>query len=75
MSKRNSPAAKARRRAERVTRQHRPADRTSTALDLVDVQSLDQLADAACHGERLPCGCDAHDLMRDMLGTSATALR
>ena len=63
MSKRNSREGKARRRAERAARVN-PAH----AQDLTDVQSLDELAVLARAGETLPCGCDAHQTLHELLG-------
>lgn len=75
MSKRNTKAAKARRRADRARREQarceQAARQARSFAPLVDVQSLNELVVAAGHGERLPCGCDAHELLHDMLGALA----
>ena len=65
MSKRNTRAAKARRRAQRVARKPlRPEFHAD-----VDVQSWDELVALAHRGEQLPCGCDAHALLHKMLSS------
>jgi hypothetical protein len=69
MSKRNSREAKARRRAERAARkgQATPVD----GDDLVDVKTMPELIAMAERGETMQCGCDAHALLHEMLGTDA----
>lgn len=60
MSRRNSREGKARRRAQRAAnRQH--------AADLTDVRSLDEVITLAHAGEKLPCGCDAHEMLHEVL--------
>jgi len=65
MSKRNTKAAKARRRAQRAQAARRPPEPDLHAL--VDVKSWDELVGLAHRGECLPCGCDAHALLHRML--------
>jgi hypothetical protein len=62
MSRRNSREGKARRRAERAAQR----DQQHIA-DLADVHSYDELVRLAEAGETLPCGCDAHALLHDLL--------
>jgi hypothetical protein len=63
VSKRNSKAGKARRRAERA----RQVEDHQDLGDLVEVQSLAEVEALARRGECLPCGCDAHELLHEML--------
>lgn len=56
MSRRNSREAKARRRAERASRQAAHAE----------MHSLAEVAAAAERGEVLPCGCDAAGLLAEV---------
>jgi hypothetical protein len=62
MSRRNTREAKARRRADREAR----ADQPDTP-GLVQVQPWDELVGQAQRGETLTCGCDAHDVVHDLL--------
>ena len=59
MSKRNSKVAKAARRAGREAARAN----LHTPEPLVTVRSFGELVDAAEHGETLPCGCNAHELL------------
>lgn len=63
MSARNKRSAKAARRQERAARRTAVASSGPTGDDLVRVQSYDELVGQAERGERLPCGCDAHELL------------
>lgn len=67
MSARNTRVAKAARRQQRAVRSASVASREPTADGLVQVQLYDELAGQAERGETLPCGCDAHQLLHDML--------
>jgi hypothetical protein len=68
MSKRNSRAAKARRREDRPTEN---PSQDVTGLPLVEVTPVDELVELARRGERLPCGCDAHKLLHDAIDAGA----
>jgi hypothetical protein len=61
MSKRNSRAAKARRRQDRVQANRSHGNDSDDGL--VQVQAYDELVGQAERGETLPCGCDAHELL------------
>jgi len=63
MSARNTRAAKAARRKDRARKDRQQADHG----DLTAVHSLPELVDLAERGETLPCGCDAHQLLHEML--------
>lgn len=63
MSKRNTHDAKAARRAAREKIHARAAADITAGLPSVDIHDGDELADLAARGERLPCGCDAHELL------------
>jgi hypothetical protein len=66
MSKRNTREAKARRRAERAARKVHPSRELAT-VQPVDGQYMAELARQAEAGETLPCGCDAHQMLHDVL--------
>lgn len=60
MSRRNSREGKARRRAERAVSQ--PS---------AEVHDFDEMVALAERGERMPCGCDAHQLLHEYLEIEA----
>jgi hypothetical protein len=66
VSVRNKRSAKAARRTDRARKDRQEANGYHGS-DLAFVHSLPELADLAERGERLPCGCDAHDLLHGML--------
>jgi hypothetical protein len=65
MSKRNTRAAKARRQKQRAAARNRTARPLAVQ---VDVQLLDELVELADRGAVLRCGCDAHQLLHELLG-------
>lgn len=68
MSARNTRAAKAARRKDRARREAN-SHNVRDADSLVDVHSYDELVSLAERGDRLPCGCDAHELLHKMLAS------
>lgn len=66
MSKRNSHEAKAARRAAREIHDQAAAD-IAAGRPAVDIHGMDELTELADRGERLPCGCNAHDLFGGLL--------
>ena len=66
MSKRNSHAAKAARRAAREVHAQAAAD-TAAGRPAVDIHGLAEVTELAKRGERMPCGCDAHEMLHEML--------
>jgi len=68
VSARNKRSAKAARRKDRARRDRLSnghGDRLNDSL--ADVHSLDELVSLAERGATLPCGCDAHALLHEML--------
>ena len=66
MSRRNSHDAKRQRRAEREAHHAAAARDRAAGLPSAEIHELDEMYDLAARGERLPCGCDAHELLHSM---------
>ena len=73
MSARNTQLAEIARQKDQAGKDREVTERRISAeygSPLPEVHSMSELMDCVAHDKRLPCGCDAHGLLHQMLSVA-----